>query len=221
DRIAVPFTDGRGRPLTDSVGNDDGRLLERAAEERRSGVRLVVPAEEDVPLEARDALFDHLRHLEFLLNPEGNRPLERPIALERILQIRLEEPTEGQDGVVVVGDAAQIGRLDACFLQAESDGGGGEALITLAAGKPLLLGRRDQLPIPQEAGRAVVIEGGDPQDISRHQGLPNRDWPTAEASFLPITTNSPPSVSSNIWCTWLRRRSRCDPRGSGSKRERR
>jgi len=46
----------------------------------------------------------------------------------------------------------------------------GEARVVLLAGEALLLGRRDDAPVIEQTGSAVVIEGGDAQDA--HARLP-------------------------------------------------
>ena len=56
---------------------------------------------------------------------------------------------------------------DPALVEAVLDGLPGEAGIVLLAGETLLLGGGHDPPVVDQSGRAVVIEGGDPEDAHR------------------------------------------------------
>ena len=51
--------------------------------------------------------------------------------------------------------------------QAELQSLFGEAFVVLFAGESLFLGGSDDVSVAHQTGRAVVVEGGDSQDVRR------------------------------------------------------
>ena len=106
ESVAAAEADRGRRPLPHAVHREDGRLLERRRVERRRRVRLVVLGEEDPAREAQ-LLADALGHPEPVRHPERHRLQERGEAARRVLEIRLEEPLELQERLVVEGDVVE------------------------------------------------------------------------------------------------------------------
>ena len=85
--------------------------------------------------------------------------------------IGLEQPLELEVGLVVKGDRGEVGELQAGFVQDIGDRMAREGGILLLAGKPLLVGGRDDFPVHDQGGGAVVVKGGDAENCFRH-------WPS-------------------------------------------
>ena len=96
--------------------------------------------------------------------PEGHGHHEGAKAPWRIREIALEDALEFEVGLVVEGDGIEIRWADSGSLQAEFDGVDGELVVVLDPGEALLLSRRKDNSIFYERRRAVVVEGGYPQD---------------------------------------------------------
>ena len=81
----------------------------------------------------------------------------------RVGQVRLQQPFELQQWLVVEGDVVQLLGLDSCLGKGVLDGVGWKARIVLLASEPLFLRCGDDPPIDNQSGRRVMIEGGDTQ----------------------------------------------------------
>ena len=168
DLVAPPHRDAPGRPLSDAVQRQDGRLLEGGREEGARGVGLVV-LEEDVATRvgAAEAPVELPGREELLLEPEREAHQEQAEARRGVRDVRLEQPVELEQGLVVEGDEVEILGAQPGLGQAEIHGVLREAVIVLLAREALLLHRGDDLAVAHQAGRAVVIKGRDPEDVHR------------------------------------------------------
>ena len=95
-----------------------------------------------------------------------------PLRGER--QVGLQQALELDQRLVVEADVAEIAESDPAFAQAVAHRVDRESRIVLLPGEALLLGRRDDLAVAHEACRAVMVEGGDAEDIRRHGRLAGR-----------------------------------------------
>ena len=167
--MALADADRGRRPLADAVHRHDRRVLERRRVERRGGVALVVLGEDVAVLRPRaEAAAQLAAHVQLLAEPDRHRLGERPQADRREREVGLEQPVELQDRLVIEGDEVEVARRDACRAQAVVDGPGREVGVVLLAGEALLLRRGDDLPVPQQGGGGVVVEGGDAEDVGGH-----------------------------------------------------
>ena len=130
----------RGGPLTDGVHREDRRFVETGKEVGRSRVREVMADNLDRALEAQQ-LFD----LPF--GPHGVEPEERMWAQRRHLrQAHPELAVEFGDGVLVPGDAVDVGDRASRFRQAVAEGLLWKRGIVFDPAEALLLCRGDQSP---------------------------------------------------------------------------
>jgi len=83
-------------------------------------------------------------------------------------RIGLKQSLKLDKGFFIEHDVAEIRQGDFPFTQTVTDGSAGKPRIVLLAGKSLFLRGRDDLPVSHQAGRAIVIEGRDAQNI-RHE----------------------------------------------------
>src|SRR5262245_30877840 len=176
---AVAEPGRRRRPLADAVHAQDGGAREGRRVERGGGVGLVVLAEEDrgkrrrrvaagerPQLVLEKALQEHL-----LLEPDGHGRHEGSDAPRRERQVRLEQALQLDEGLVVEGDVAQVAEADPALAQAVARGVNREPRVVLLPREALLLGRRHDLAVAHQTRGAVVVEGGDAEDVVRHGRL--------------------------------------------------
>lgn len=105
--------------------------------------------------------------VELLLDPERAGLEERREAARGGLQVDLEDPLELEERLVVEADVRQILGFDSGLAEAVRDRARREGGVTLDAGEPLLLRRGHDLAVAEQAGRAVVVERGDAEDVDR------------------------------------------------------
>ena len=74
-------------------------------------------------------------------------------------EIGLQQPVEGQQRLVVEPDVIDLVEGDPSGVETVRRRLGRKARVVLLPGESLLLGSRDDLTIPHQRGRAVVIEG--------------------------------------------------------------
>ena len=166
ETIAPAHGDRAGGPLADAVQGEDGRLLEGRREERAGPVRLVVGHEDVLALvRAREPLVELARHEELLLEPEGQAHQEQLEARRRVRDVGLEDAVELEERLVVEGDEVEVRSLDAGLLEAVVDRVLGERVVVLLARETLFLRGRDDPAVLHQAGRAVVVERRDAQDV--------------------------------------------------------
>ena len=136
-------------------------------------MRLVVLGKEDLPVIAEGA-GDVVLLEELLFDPERPRLQERAVAARRDGQVRLEDPLELEEGLVVEADDVDVLNGDAGVFQAEVDGTGREGRIALHAREALFLACRDDFAVPEESGGTVVVVRRDAEDVC---GFAQEPWP--------------------------------------------
>jgi len=77
----------------------------------------------------------------------------------------MENTVELQERLFVEGDEIQIGNADPSLLEAIVNGITGEGGIVFFPGESLFLGSGNDLAILDEARGAVVIKGGEPENV--------------------------------------------------------
>ncbi len=185
-----------------------GRLLERGRKERAGGVRLVVRHEHVAALVvARETPIQLARGVELLLQPQGQSHQEELEAARRVGDVGLEDAVELEERLVVEGDQVELAGGDPAFLQAVVDGVLREVEVVLLAREALFLGGRDDAPVLDEAGGAVVVESGDSENVHLFRALPcsacrsrNTVRPAAPAPLVGTTARPPArkSLSSGL-----------------------
>jgi hypothetical protein len=173
----VAPADGRGgrRPLADAVHRQDHGLLERRREERARRMAQVVLAEQkiSVPAAADGLEFLPQQVLEEKLfpQPQGNRHAEGAEPPRREGEIGLDQSLELEERLVVEHHMVDVPQGGPPLLEAIADRVPRKPRIVLLAGEALLLGGCDNATVLDQRGRAVVVEGRDPEDA---QGVPLR-----------------------------------------------
>src|SRR5262245_29873787 len=124
-----------------------------------------------------EALQEHL-----LLEPYGHRRDERANAARSEGQIRLEEALELHERLVVERDVTEIAESDAALGEAVAERVGGESRVVPLAREPLLLRCRHDRAVPDQARRAVVVEGRNAEDVRRQRSFPKATRAGARAS---------------------------------------
>jgi len=79
----------------------------------------------------------------------------------------VQDPVELEKWLLVKCDQVQISNTDAALAQAISGRLGWKSGVMFFARKPLLLGRRHNLAVPDQAGGAIVVKGREAQDVRR------------------------------------------------------
>ena len=171
DRIAVAQA-GRGRrPFADAVHGEDRRGLEGRGIEGAGGVRLVMLGEHqlagdvDAGHVARQVVAQHLALEELLARPHGEGGGKGAKAARGERQVGLEQALELQERLVVEDDVVDVLQRDPAGLQAVFDRLGGEGRIVADAREALLLRGGHDLALLHQRRGAVVIEGGDAEDV--------------------------------------------------------
>src|SRR5258705_6191829 len=103
--------------------------------------------------------------MELLAKPQGHRRHERSKSRGRVRRVGLQQAIELQKGLVVEGDVIKLPGRDARLPQAVVQGVLRKPMVMLLPREPLFLGRRDDLPVTNNAGCTVVIEGRDTENV--------------------------------------------------------
>src|SRR5206468_5942758 len=157
----------RRRPLAHAVHGEDGGLREGRRVEGARGVRLVVLGEEDGALVAAERLADLVAREELLLGPHRHGRQEGAEPARRDAAVVLEQALELEQRLVVEADVVELFRPELPLREAVGDGVAREGGVVLLAREALLLRRRHDLAVADEARRRVVIVGRDAED-GRH-----------------------------------------------------
>jgi hypothetical protein len=106
-----------------------------------------------------------MRRIINFTQPHGNRHNEAADTNGREGQLGFEQALELQQRLVVECDKVQLIRSKSRLFQAIGNRMARKTRIVLVAGKALFLRRGDDVAIHHDGGRAVMIEGRDPQNI--------------------------------------------------------
>src|SRR5437899_10494500 len=147
--------DRRSRPLADAVDREDCGLFERRWIECRGRVRLVVLAEEDLAAKSRYTLPDIVGHPELVAQPDRQRRKIRAQTARSAGRVRLDEPIELDQGLLVEADEIEIGGRNSAFPQAIFDRALRKARIVLLAGESLFLSGSDNAAVLDQARRRI------------------------------------------------------------------
>src|SRR5579859_2996752 len=151
-------------PFTNSVGGEDGGIVERRRKIGARGVRDVVLAKENLAVEAERlanlAAYPQLRPEPGLQGAD-----------ERAPRARVGRGVPGDDALeleqrfLIEDHVVELVRVDAARVQAEVRRLDGQSSVVFEAAEPLLFGRGHQVAVAQQAGAGVVVEAGQAEDI--------------------------------------------------------
>src|SRR5207245_805361 len=162
--IAAPDAEGRRGPLADSIDRKDRGFLEGRWAEGARGVRLMVLGVKQLALVAVQPATEVAVHEELFRHPQGPRQAERAETLRGDAEVGLQDPLELEERLVVEPDVRQVRRPDPRCLEAVLHGVLWERRLAFPPSEALFLGSGDNLPVAQQAGGAVMVEGGDAED---------------------------------------------------------
>ena len=125
----------------------------RNGEDRPRATELVLDERGDSELPAKERL---------------HRTRVRGVAARRVREVVRQKASELHARALVKHHVGDILNADPAALKAESDRLQRERRVTLLAREALFLSGADDLAVSQQCGRAVVIEGRDPEDVVRN-----------------------------------------------------
>ena len=169
--IAAADRQRRCCPFADAVEGQHRGGCERRGKERARRVTHVVLAEQQfrrpvlVWVEQPQLLFQQAFQEQFLVQPDRKRSAKRSKAPRRKSEVRLEQTLELQKRLVVERDVIRIPARDPALSQAIAKRIDRKARIVLLSSESLFLGRCNDLAVSQKAGRAIVVVGGDAEDM--------------------------------------------------------
>ena len=175
DRLAAVGAvvgDGERLEVAAAVAGEGQRLVERRADECAEGVAFVmvdvldlaaqaVGADEGIEFAALGLVVGHL-----VGDPLAQvRQALGTLAgfLEDPVQVEVEVPPGVEPGVPAVGDAVDVGQVDAGLAEHIVDGAARPGLVVLLAGEALLAGGGDDPAVAHQAGAGQVVVG-DPEN---------------------------------------------------------
>jgi hypothetical protein len=163
---ALPDADGGGGPLAHAIHRENGRFREWRGVEGAGRVRLMVFGIEHFPIESQ-RVADLPLHVELVLDPERAGHEERLEAAGCHAQVSLQDALELEQRLVVERHRRQLVRRDPGLFQAVVNRMLREPGIALDPAESLLAGGGNDFAVSEQAGRAVVIEGGNAKNVGR------------------------------------------------------
>ncbi len=157
-------------PFADAVHRQDCRAPERRGIEGARCVAQVMLGKEQLGrpigrrIEPLQLPQERVSLEQLVLHPQRERMAKGREPARRERQIRLEQPLELQERLVVEGDVIELCRLDAGDLQAGLDRVLRKRRVVLLAREALLLGRGDDFAIDDQRRRGIVVVGRDAED---------------------------------------------------------
>ena len=138
-RAPLAVADRERRPLADAVGGEDGRASCRRRQERRGGVGLVVPGEEDLPAIDAEVRRDDAAHPDLFAERVLHRMRKRSPRARECPQRAREDPLELQHAALVEDDRIEIAGVELRVVQAPLDRVQREARVVLPPRQALFL----------------------------------------------------------------------------------
>jgi hypothetical protein len=118
----------------------------------------------DIRVESAKLLDEPLSLPELLAHPQRHREAERRKTPWRKREIRLEQPLELDERLLVKHDLVDVAQRSTCVLQAIADRFGRKALVMLLTREALLLSGSEDRPILDQRSRTVVVERRDSEE---------------------------------------------------------
>src|SRR5262245_52810185 len=132
DSMAAADAHCRRGPFADPVDGQNGGVAVRRGEERAGGMGFVV-LREDVPgfVSVVESPIQFPNDVQLLSKPEGQCLAEAEESTRRIGKIRLQQPLELGQWLLIERDVRQLVRLDSSLVKAVGDRTSREALVVL------------------------------------------------------------------------------------------
>ena len=166
DPVAPPDSPAGCRPLPHPIHRENGCLLERAGKKGARRMRLVVAAKINRSgVVAAQTLVDFSRQVQLGLQPLRHGPKKGEEPAGGNGEVSLEQALELQQWLLVENHRIQITVRDSAGFEAIANRAFRKPLIVLLPRKSFLLSCGHNLPVAHQRGRAVVVEGGNTEDI--------------------------------------------------------
>jgi hypothetical protein len=175
-----------GGPFADAIDGQDRGFVVRRAEEGAGRVRQVMLAEQDLLGRDAESFLDQLLDPELVAEPGDHRFAEQWVRARNLLKAREQQPLELDERLLEEHYIIEIARRELARSQAELDRIARELVVVFLPREPLFFGRGEHLPIPQQRGRGVVEEAGDPENIHRDSVLAPRALETCSQRILSL-----------------------------------
>ena len=147
----------RRRPFPNTVHGENSGLFERGGKERAGRMGLVMLRVQNIPI-VLEGIVNLLVYEQLVLDPEWPRLQKGSQPSRCDPQVRLQDPLEFEQRLVVEANEGEVLGRDASLTEAVVHRARGERRIALFAREPLLLRRGDDLAVTQQASGAVVVE---------------------------------------------------------------
>ncbi len=131
-------------------------------------MRFVMLAEQDLSAISVEARTDVVMYEELVAQPEWHCPDVRLKAPRRARDVGFQEPRELDERFLVKTDEIELARRNAGGTEAVLDRVRGKFRVVFDACETFFLSRGDHAAVLHEAGRRIVIVGGEAQDALRH-----------------------------------------------------
>ena len=129
-------------------------------------MRLMMPHEIKIALAfLLKAFVDLSGEKQFLMEPDGKGHRKRTETSRREGQPGFDEAVKREKRFIVISDVVDLVKSDPGGLQAIADRMNGEIPVMLDAREALFLGGRHNVAVTDQAGRGVMIESGNAEDI--------------------------------------------------------
>jgi hypothetical protein len=128
-------------------------------------VRFVVFREDQFAI-IMEFLANEFFHPDSFFDPEWDGFKERLNAGWNASQISMQDAVELEEGLFIKRDMIHLFNAQASFPKAISDRVFGKRGIVFLAGKAFFLRGGDDFAVSHQAGRAVMVERGNPQDVA-------------------------------------------------------
>ena len=171
DRVVLAQPRRGRRPFADAIHRQDRRCLEGRWIEGARRMRLMMLGEHQLLVDVdlghvpRQLVRQHLALEQLLARPHRKRGRKGAKAARRQGQVGLEQALELQERLVVEDDVVDVLERHPAGLEAVFDGLSGKGRVVAHAREALLLRRRNDVALLHQRCRAVMVEGGDPEDV--------------------------------------------------------
>ena len=168
DLVVPAHAPTRRGPFANTVNRQDRRLGPAAGIKRTGRMREVVATVEDGSAVAQ-FILQHLVQAKLGAEPGGHALHELGQAFGEGGEVADQQPLELEHGLVVEGDGAEVLGPESRLAQRPAGRIDREVGIVLLPRESLFVGGGDRNAVDQQAGRGVVVEAGQAQDV--HAGM--------------------------------------------------
>src|SRR5436190_1579426 len=131
-------------------------------------MRLMMFDEQDSARIDAQRVADPILHPQLVEQPRRHRLPENAYGLWNFGEGRLQDPIELHEWFFEEGDVVQVLPANARFIETELDRARGKPEIVFHAGEALLLGSRQQRPVPEDRCGRIVEIAGNPENVHQN-----------------------------------------------------